>query len=121
MTSPQTSGQNLNFGWQPAAFEVPESMFITNHSGIIQHVNQEFSTMTGYKPDELVGSDSEILASEHHSNDFYVEMMKTLESAGRWEGELWCKRKDQKQQPLWAKITSIQTGTNQKRIKSRTT
>ncbi|EGV49781.1 putative bifunctional diguanylate cyclase/phosphodiesterase [endosymbiont of Riftia pachyptila] len=92
-----------------SAFEVPESMFITNHSGIIQHVNQEFSTMTGYKPDELVGSDSEILASEHHSNDFYVEMMKTLESAGRWEGELWCKRKDQKQQPLWAKITSIQT------------
>ena len=65
-----------------------ESILITDLNADIISVNQAFTRITGYRPDEVVGCNPRMLASGKQSADFYVQMWKTLLHNGVWHGEL---------------------------------
>ncbi len=71
-----------------------EGLVITDLFGRIEYVNSAFSKVTGYSLDEVKGKNPNILKSDYHSIDFYNQMWQSVVHTGKWEGEIWNKRKN---------------------------
>jgi len=84
-----------------------EGITITDADGVIQSVNRAFTHITGYSAEEVIGKKPSILKSDRHDNDFYQAMWQTLLSTGRWEGEIWNRKKNGEVYPEWLTITGI--------------
>jgi diguanylate cyclase (GGDEF)-like protein/PAS domain S-box-containing protein len=89
------------------AFESFEGMMITDASGTILRVNRAFSDITGYAADEVLGQTPRLLQSGRHDADFYREMWETIDSTGRWEGEVWDRRRNGEVHPKWLTISAV--------------
>ncbi|RLL51881.1 diguanylate cyclase [Mariprofundus sp. EBB-1] len=90
-----------------AAFESQESMVITDASGVILKVNHAFTKTTGYTMEEAVGQTPSLLKSGRHDASFYKSMWKTLKRTGKWQGEVWDRRKSGEIYPKWLMITAV--------------
>jgi diguanylate cyclase (GGDEF)-like protein/PAS domain S-box-containing protein len=89
------------------AFESLEGILITDADGIVLRVNQAFTETTGYTAEDIVGKTPRILKSGRHDAAFYQEMWRSLSETGRWEGEIWDRRKNGETYPKWLSITAI--------------
>jgi PAS domain S-box-containing protein len=67
---------------------------ITDHKGIIKHVNDNFCRISKYTKEELVGHDHRIINSSYHSNAFIKDLWVTIANGKIWRGELKNKAKD---------------------------
>ena len=76
------------------AFETHDSIVITDKDGKILRVNESFTELTGYAPEDVVGKSTRVLKSGRHGEEFYREMWQTIHTEGHWQGEIWNKRKD---------------------------
>ncbi len=76
------------------AFNSHEGMAITDAEGTIIKINHAFSTITGYRPDEILGHNTRILKSGRHSEEFYDAMWHKLTTEGHWSGEIINRRKN---------------------------
>ncbi len=90
-----------------AAFESLEAMIVTDARGTILRVNQAFIDNTGYTPEECIGRNPRLLKSNRHDATFYQEMWQALLAAGRWEGEIWDRRKNGEVYPKWLSISAV--------------
>ena len=84
-----------------------EGITVTDVNGVIQSVNRGFTHITGYSPEEAVGQRPSILKSDRHDQAFYQAMWQTLLATGRWEGEIWNRKKNGEVYPEWLTITAI--------------
>lgn len=71
-----------------------DGVLITDANGIILSVNPAFIEITGYAAEEAVGQNPRILQSNRHDQAFYTSMWKEIKTKGRWNGEIWNRRKD---------------------------
>ena len=71
-----------------------DGVLITDADGIILSVNPAFTEITGYTAEEAVGQNPRILQSNRHDQAFYAAMWKQIITEGRWNGEIWNRRKD---------------------------
>jgi len=71
-----------------------EGIVICASDNTILSVNQAFSDITGYSLDEVRGRNPSLLHSGRHDRAFYQAMWQALTSQGRWQGEVWNRRKD---------------------------
>lgn len=67
---------------------------ITDKNGIITYVNKAFCKSSKYQPRELIGMGMRILNANHHSTDFFLNMVDTITSGKYWKGEVKNKAKD---------------------------
>jgi len=67
---------------------------ITDHRGIINHVNGNFCKISKYSKQELIGQDHRIINSGYHSKEFIKDLWVTIASGKIWKGELKNKAKD---------------------------
>lgn len=88
-------------------FESQEGMMVTNAKGSIVRVNQAFTTITGYKAEEVIGKNPRILNSGHHDSDFYTVMWASIKKTGYWAGNIWNKRKNGEIYPEYLTVTSV--------------
>lgn len=95
------------------AFEAQESLMITNANNTILRVNRAFCESSGYTAEEIIGKDPSILNSGCHDAEFYRSMWKTVEDTGRWQGEIWDRRKDGE---IFPKLLTISTVKNSKGV-----
>lgn len=72
----------------------PESIFITDSSGVIVYVNPKFTEMTGYSPEEAIGSTPAILKSGEQDDDYYRHMWSQLSSGISLHSELLNRRRN---------------------------
>lgn len=90
------------------AFEsTQEGMFITDVDRKILKVNQAFTKITGYSPEEVIGRTPRLLGSGYHDADFYAALWERVEKNRSWEGEVWDWRKSGEKYPLWLTITAV--------------
>ncbi|MCJ7765861.1 MAG: diguanylate cyclase, partial [Thiovulaceae bacterium] len=71
-----------------------DGVLITDADGTILSVNPAFIEITGYTSEEAVGQTPRILQSNRHERAFYASMWKQITTEGRWNGEIWNRRKD---------------------------
>lgn len=89
------------------AFESQESLLITDTQGVILRVNKAFTETTGYTAAEIVGQTPRLLKSGRHNAEFYREMWETIHRTGKWQGEIWDRRKNGEIYPKWLSITAV--------------
>jgi diguanylate cyclase (GGDEF)-like protein/PAS domain S-box-containing protein len=90
-----------------SAFETDEPRVVTDANGIILKINKAMAKSSGYAADEVVGQTPELFQSGQHSEDFYREMWKTIRRTGRWDGEVWDRRKCGEVYPKWLSISAV--------------
>ena len=71
-----------------------DGIVITDREGSIQWVNPAYTSLTGYKLEEVLGKNPRVLKSGKHDQAFYKRLWDTILSGETWYGELWNKRKD---------------------------
>ena len=86
--------------------ESSEAMVVTDPGGVVIDVNPSFTDLTGYDKDEVVGKNIRLLQSGHHDRAFYKAMWEALDSTGRWQGEIWNRRKNGEIYPEWISIST---------------
>lgn len=92
------------------AFESQEGMVVTDRDGVILRVNKAFTELTGYTSDEAVGQTPRLLKSGRHDANFYRAMWKIIKATGRWQGEIWDRRKNGSVYPKWLTISAVKDG-----------
>ena len=100
-----------------AAKSMREALVVFNasHQGIITTdaesritaVNPAFTDITGYSAEEALGHKPSILKSDRHDLAFYQSMWATLLEHGRWEGEIWNRRRNGQIYPQWMTISRV--------------
>ncbi|RDE19486.1 EAL domain-containing protein [Motiliproteus coralliicola] len=84
-----------------------ECMVVTDRNGIILNVNPAFTRVTGYGKEEVIGLKTSALSSGRHDKDFYREMWGVLKTEGRWQGEIFNRKKNGEVFPEWLSINTI--------------
>ncbi len=72
----------------------PVSIIITNALGEIQFVNARFTFSMQYSFDDVKGKNPRIFNSEHHSQEVFELMWKTIRAGNIWHGEFQNRKKD---------------------------
>jgi len=85
-----------------------EGVMITDSESHILNVNQAFVNVTQYSKDEVLGKTPSFLHSGNQDKGFYERMWDVLLREGRWQGEIWNRRKNNEIYPEWLSITSVQ-------------
>jgi diguanylate cyclase (GGDEF)-like protein/PAS domain S-box-containing protein len=84
-----------------------EAIIITDAANRIVAVNPAFTHITGYSAEEVIGRDPSLLRSGRHNEAFYAQMWAVLQRMGRWQGEVWNRRKNGEVYPEWLSIVAI--------------
>ncbi|MCB1190145.1 MAG: EAL domain-containing protein [Leptospiraceae bacterium] len=84
-----------------------EAIIVTDTSGNIIDVNSTFEFITGYSKAEVIGKNPSVMKSGIHEPEFYKNMWDELIQKGRWQGEVWDKRKNGFLYPKLLSLSSI--------------
>lgn len=87
--------------------EISNGITITDDRSQIIYVNPAFTTITGYQAEEIIGDNPGVLHSGRHDKFFYEHMWKEIQTLGRWQGEIWNRRKSGEIVPELLTITKI--------------
>jgi len=71
-----------------------EAIMVVDADNRIAAVNPAFTRLTGYTAEEAVGQISSLLSSGRQDKAFYQALWDSLKTTGRWQGELWNRRKN---------------------------
>ncbi len=89
-------------------FEQSSECFVVSDSDRrIVKVNRAFTALSGYSEEEALGQHSQFLASGRHDLVFFETLWKTVAADGRWEGEIWNRRKDGSDYPVWLSMSRV--------------
>jgi PAS domain S-box-containing protein len=84
------------------------SITIVDAVGCIEWVNPAFTALTGYKAEEAQGKHlNELLRSDRHSPEFYLQIQSTVAAGNTWHGEMFERRKDGAQIPVEQTVTPV--------------
>lgn len=84
-----------------------EGVIVTNIDNRIIEVNKRFEEMYGYSEDEALGKDPAFLTSGKNSEQFYKDMWETINTTGKWNGEIVNKCKDGSEITQWISISKL--------------
>ena len=84
-----------------------EGILVTDATNRIVSVNPAFTELTGYTAEEALGKTPAILKSDIYDRSFYTEMWEQLTEHGRWQGEIWNRRKNGDAVLMWESINAI--------------
>lgn len=84
-----------------------EGMAITDKDGVIHDVNPAFCKTTLYSRREVLNQTINILSSGKHDKQFYDYMWQSLNTTGRWQGEITNRRKNGELYVEWLTIDTI--------------
>ena len=87
-----------------------EAIVITDAEHNIVVVNLAFTLITGYDLADVMWKNPKLLSSGRQTPEFYQSMWKSLNETGRWQGEIWNRRKNGEIFPEWLSISTVKDG-----------
>lgn len=90
-----------------AVEQSPVSIVITDRNGIIEYVNNRFTTLTGYTREEALGRTPSLLKSDATPGQVYANLWSTITQGKVWEGEFLNQKKNGEQYWESANISPI--------------
>lgn len=90
-----------------------EGILVTDHNARILAANQAVCEITGYDVAEVLGETPAKFKSGRHDTAFYQAMWESLINTGRWQGEVWDRRKDGEIYPKWLSISAVRDASGQ--------
>ena len=89
------------------AFQVQEGIIVTDADERILKVNEALTRITGYPASECIGKTPRMFSSGRQDQRFYKDMWQRIRATGRWEGEVWNRRKNGETYPERLSITAV--------------
>lgn len=90
-----------------------EAIMITDPAGIIVRVNEAFSRITGYCPEEVVGQMCTAFHWGPPDADISKNIWQSLRETGAWQGEVWDRHRSGKFYPKLLSISSVRDRSDQ--------
>ncbi|MFW3615092.1 GGDEF domain-containing protein [Billgrantia antri] len=90
-----------------SVFQTGQATLITDPDMRIERVNQAFTDITGYLPEEVIGHTPRLFKSGRHDKHFYAQLWQEVLETGHWQGEIWNRNKYGEIYPLWQSITAV--------------
>ncbi|MGE5503054.1 MAG: sensor histidine kinase, partial [Actinomycetota bacterium] len=87
-----------------------EGIIVTDGDSRIITANQAMCAMTGYGLDELIGQTPALFRSDVHDDAFFSAFWDHLRTNGRWQGEIWNRRKSGEVVPELLSVSAISEG-----------
>ena len=84
-----------------------EAIVITDAQRCVLSVNRAFIDLTGYAPDEVLGTHCHILDPAHLDAAFYQSMWAAIDVHGHWQGEIWDRHKSGATYPCRLVVNSV--------------
>ena len=84
-----------------------EGILVTDAEGVIVSVNAAFQSITGFSRNDALGKTPRILRSGEQDDSFYKNLWHAITTIGKWEGEIWNKRKGGEIYPQETTINAI--------------
>lgn len=81
-----------------------EGIVVTDSAGLVVAVNPAFEHITGYAASEVVGRRPRGLGEGGHPGEFFGDVLAALQADGRWQGEIWNRRRNGEVYPQWLNI-----------------
>lgn len=78
---------------------------ITDQNGIIKYVNDNFCKISKFSSEELIGKNHQIINTDHHSKEFFIELWETILNKKVWKGEI--KNKTKEGSVYWVDTTIV--------------
>jgi diguanylate cyclase (GGDEF)-like protein/PAS domain S-box-containing protein len=89
-------------------FQSQEGMFILGPDRGVLDINSAYSAMSGYTLRELAGQAQIPPASlGPDGHDFRPTLWEIVDRNGKWQGEVWTRRKGGEQYPAWMTLTAV--------------
>ncbi len=70
------------------------AVVITDGKGVILWVNPAFTSLTGYRSEDVLGKNPRLLKSGKHDRQFYKDLWTTVLTGKTWRGDFTNRRKD---------------------------
>ena len=86
---------------------VSEAVMVTDPNNLIVAVNPSFTRITGYEPEEAIGSDPSQLFSEIQSTEFEKKVHQSLVAHDHWVGEIRNRRKNGELFVAWQSVNLV--------------
>lgn len=83
------------------------AILITDPAGYIVQANEAFSRVSGYAVSDVLDQLPSMLTVDEQQESHLRYVVKQLHQRGRWEGEVWLKRRDGDHYPAWVGITAV--------------
>ncbi len=84
-----------------------DAVVILDSQRRVVSVNRAFSTMTGYRREEVVGRTLDLLRSDRHEEAFHEEIWRSVRALGQWHGEIWERRRSGEVYPQRVSIGEV--------------
>jgi len=85
-----------------------EGIVLASENGIIEQVNQSFIRITGYSKSDIAKEPVNMMRYDVQDSSFFKGMWQDLNEMGRWQGEIWNKRKNGEIYKEWLSINRFQ-------------
>ncbi|MFZ8938252.1 MAG: PAS domain-containing protein, partial [Nitrosopumilaceae archaeon] len=85
------------------ALDKSANVLITDTTGSIIYVNDDFCKVSKFSREELLGENPRIVSSYYHDKEFFKDMWETLSEGKAWKGDIKNKAKDGSY--YWSKAT----------------
>ncbi len=87
-----------------------EGIMVCDKNKHITLINDAFTKITGYSAEDAINQNPKLLSSGKQSKAFYLSMWAEINKKGRWQGEIWNRRKNGSEYPEWLTITVLHSG-----------
>ncbi len=88
-----------------------EGIIISDAQARVLDVNAAFTKILGYSAEDVIGRKPDVWKSNLHDREFYQSMWNTLQSTGRWEGEITNRHQDGHLVNEWLNISCVRDAT----------
>jgi diguanylate cyclase (GGDEF)-like protein/PAS domain S-box-containing protein len=92
------------------AFESSGAMLVTDAEARVLRVNEALRQMSGHEPPELIGQPLQLLGCDTGAPPTLAEALGQVRAHGRWQGEIWGRRKSGEEFPLWLTLRAVSDG-----------